>query len=115
MPKLPDNNTPPVTVEHAAVADGTHTIDAADIELAENTEPRSRKGAAAPVANGIAIPEPPIEATAEQPVLTERDISAMADPRNASSPMATDGPGVREENSAPEHGSGAPIPWPFSN
>jgi len=59
--------------------------------------------------------EPAIEATAELPVQPERDIAAMADPRNASSPMATDGPGVREESGAPEHGSGAPIPWPFSN
>lgn len=63
----------------------------------------------------VAATDQPIEATAEQPALSERDISAMADPHNASSPMATDGPGRRDDNATPESGSGAPIPWPFSN
>ena len=87
--------------------DTTPTIDPADIELAGEAERKS--GDPAPPENA------PIEATAEFPVLSLRDITLMADPRNASSPMATDGPGVSDDHGAPEHGSGAPIPWPFSN
>lgn len=106
--KQPDDELPQVTVEEAAVVEITPDAEHADITITSETDPRRRVVNATP---GL----PPIEATAEQPALTDRDISAMADPHNAASPMATDFPGRRDDNATPEHGSGAPIPWPFSH